>query len=79
MLYLRRFNATLQLFKMWQSVCLTPQSLHGADKLALLLHRDRFALCGNVSLAALRANFIRAVGNDRVDLAHMDAASWWMI
>ena len=39
--------------------------------------QDRFALCSNISLGALRANFICADGNDWV--AHMAAASWWMI
>lgn len=72
----RRSNATLQFFKMWQGVCLSPHSLHAADRLSFLCYRDRFVLCGNASLVALRANFICADGNDYVVLAHKAAASW---
>ena len=70
-LYLLSSSATLQL---WQSVCLSPQSLQAADSWSSFLHSARFALCGSVSLAALRANFICAEGKDCVVFAHTAAA-----
>ena len=69
-LYHRSLSAVLQLFRMWHSVCRSPHSLHAADKWALFLHRARLALCGRVSVAKFRANFIRAEGSDWTALDH---------
>ena len=78
-LYLRKFNATLQLLRTWQSVCFSPQSLHAADRPLLFLHSAIFALWGRVSFAAFKTNFIWADGSDWVAFAHTLAAVGLMI
>lgn len=64
----------MHLLRIWQSVCRSPQSLYAAESVSFLLHCAKLALCGRVSQAALRANFIWAGGKDCVDFAHTVAA-----
>lgn len=67
-LYLCKSRATLHLF-----------IIAGSWPVVIFLHSDRFALCGSVSLATLRANFIWADGRPCTILAQTAAASWWTI
>lgn len=67
-LYLHSSSATSQLFRMWQSVCLSPHSLHATEICSLYLHK---ALWGRELLAAFKANFNCADGRDCAISAHI--------
>ena len=51
-------RATGQSLRTCSSVCLFPHNLQLLEKPSDLLHRARLELCGRVSVAAFRANFI---------------------
>ena len=69
-LYQRSSSAVLQLFRMWHKVCRSPHNLQAADIWSFFLHRARLALCGRVSVAEFKANFICAEESDWIALDH---------
>ena len=73
-LYRLRSRATEQLLRTWRSVWFFLQSVHAG--LSFFFQRNKLELCGSMSTAALRANFISDSGSDWTTEAQIEALFW---